>query len=366
MKTILRGYEFRLYPNSEQKRLINQTFGCCRFVFNNLLAQRINYYKENKKSLSNNYSCLLNDYDFLKDVPSQALSQITQDLNIAYKNFFRNPGVIGFPKFKSKHNHNQSYRDCMPSKSMIIDNNHIKLAKLGIIRCKVHRPLPNDCRIKNYTVKQKPSGKYFVIILVEEVYFEEPSTGCCVGFDLGVKDLIITSEGQKFDNVKLTAKYANQLAFQQRRLAKMVNGSNNYEKQRIKVAKVYEKITNKRKDYLHKISHKLIIENQVIVSEKLKVSNMVKNHKLAKLIEDCSWSQLCSFVSYKSEWNDRNYVQIDTFYPSSKTCSNCSYKLEELSLNIREWNCPSCGQHHDRDINAAINILNEGLRILNS
>ena len=193
------------------------------------------------------------------------------------------------------------------------------------------------------------------------------STGTIVGIDLGIKDLLITSDGDKFENPKTLYKYEKKLAKEQRKLAKKKISSNNRNKQRIKVAKIYEKITNIREDYLHKISHKLIQDNQLIVSENLKISNMVKNHNLAKSILDCSWYELTRQLEYKAEWNGRKYVKIDTYFPSSQTCNVCGYKNSDTKdLSVREWDCPKCHTHHDRDVNAAINILNEGLRIIKS
>jgi len=366
MKTILRAYKFRLYPNKQQIEYFEKCFGCCRFIYNKMLDDRIKYYQETGKSLKTNPASYKKDYEFLKEVDSLALCSEWNNLNSAYKNFFERK-ESGFPKFKSKHCSHQSYTTFNQKGTIAITNNGmcVKLPKIGKVCFVYHRQLPENSIIRSATISKTATNKYFISILVAEEYQELESTGCIVGIDLGIKDLVITSNGDKFDNSKTTSKYSKKLAKQQRRLSKMKKGSSNYKKQKVKVALVYEKIANTRKDTLHKISRFLISENQVIVSENLKVSNMVKNHKLAKAIEDCSWSMLTSMIEYKSSWNDRDYLKIDTFYPSSKTCSSCGYKLQELSLDTREWTCPSCGQHHDRDINAAINIMNEGLRILN-
>lgn len=373
---MLKSYKYRIYPNKQQEELIQKTFGCVRFVYNQCLAYKIDKYKNEKVSLSridcNNYKnrVLKKEYEWLKEVDKCALDNAVINMDSAYQKFFKEHA--GFPKFKSKHNNRKSYTtNCMYNnggkyKTIEVNfhNNKIKLPKLKWVKAKLSRNL--EGKIKSTTISQEPSDKYFVSVLVETEHIPIESTGCMVGIDLGIKDLLITSDGEKFENIHTTKKYEKKLAREQRRLSRKVKGSNNWNKQRIKLARVHEKIRNTRVDNLHKISHKLISENQVIVSEELSVSNMVKNHNLAKSISDCGWYELTRQLQYKADWNGRQYIKIGRFVKSSQTCHVCGYVNQETKdLAVREWTCPECNTYHDRDVNAAINILNEGLRMLN-
>lgn len=285
-------------------------------------------------------------------------------MDSAYQKFFKEH--TGYPKFKSKKNSKRSYTTNFTNDNIEIsfDNNKIKLPKLKWVKAKIHREFQG--KIKSATISQVPSGKYFVSVLVKTGHIPMESTRNMIGIDLGIKDLLITSDGEKFNNIRTIKKYDDKLSKEQRNLSHKVKGSKNWNKQRIKVAKIHEKIHNTRIDNLHKISHKLVQENQLIVSEDLAVSNMVKNHNLAKAILDCGWYELTRQISYKSEWNNCQYIKIGRFTKSSQPCNVCGYiNIEIKNLSVREWVCPKCGTKHDRDINAAINILNEGLKLLN-
>ena len=374
MKTVIKGYKYRIYPTEKQKELINKTFGCSRFIYNHFLAMKIELYKTDQKSLSyNKCSELLTELkkekEWLKEPDKFALQNSIKDLDTAYQNFFREHKKgntnQGFPKFKSKKNNYKSYRTNFTNNNIEInfENNQIKLPKLKWIKCKLHRNFTGN--IISATISQVPSGKYYVSFNVECEHEELPETEKFIGLDLGISDLLITSNGETFENNKLIYKYEKKLAKLQRQLAKKQKGSKNFNKQRIKVAKLHEKITNIRMDNLHKISSQIVKENQFIFSEDLNIKGMVKNPNLSKSIHDVSWSELTRQIQYKSEWNERTYHKVDRFYASSQICSNCNYKNNKTkNLSIREWTCPECGTNHNRDINASINILNQGLKDL--
>ena len=332
-----------------------------------MLNDKIEYYKKNNKMLNNTPAQYKKDFPWLKEVDSLALSNAQMNLDKAYKNFFRDKSV-GFPKFKSKKNNYYSYTTNNQKNTInIVDGKYIKLPKLKtLVRIKQHRQIPIDGKIKSATISKNPSGKYYISILVEQEIKELPKNEFAIGIDLGLTDFAITSDGVKYSNPRYLRKSLNKLIKEQRKLSRKKKGSKNRNKQRIKIARVHEKIINQRKDFLHKLSFELINENQVICLEDLQVKEIQQNKYLSQSVSDVGWYEFRRQLEYKSKWYGRIISFVDKYYPSSQICSNCGNNTGKKSLDIREFDCPYCGRHHDRDINASINILNEGLRILNN
>lgn len=362
-----RGYKMRIYPNQEQTVLINKTLGCARFVFNQGLAFRSDSYKAglpaNYSATNSKLNQLKADEDtaFLKEVDSIALQQSLRDLDAGFRNFFSKRNK--YPKFKSKHDHNQSYRTINQGNNIRFDGNQIRLPKLGWM--KVKKSFGGIGHIHSVTVRRTPSGKYYISVLADFVPKQLEPTSKNVGIDVGIKEFCTLSDGTVINNPKYLEHLESKLCKEQRRLSKMQKGSNNWNKQRIKVARIHERIANKRRDFLQKLTTALVRENQTICVEDLNVRGMLKNHHLAKAVSSVSWYEFFRELVYKCNWYGRTLVKIPTFYPSSQTCHACGYKHPYVkNLAVRSWVCPNCGTTHDRDTNAAINILTKGLELI--
>ena len=372
MKIVYRTYKFRMYPNAEQRQVLARYFGSVRFIYNHYLAERKRQYEESGRS--DNYAKQAKDlvalkrtegFDWLKEINSQTLQQTLMHLDAAYRNFFNH--TADFPKFKSR---KRGGSFTVPQFCYIEDGYvHIPKFKDGL-KVKEHRKVRGA--VRSMTVSITPTGKYYVSILTEEQFEPIAKTNQSVGLDMGLKSLVTTSERETYDNNRYTKKYEQKLATTQKHLSRKQKDSNGWERQRLKVAKIHETLANSRRDWQHKVSADIVERYDTICIEDLGVKHMEekkkggKKNRLSKSISDAGWSSLVAMIVYKAEMNDKTVVKVDRYYPSSKTCSVCGWKNESLSLADRSWTCPECGTKHDRDVNAAVNILSEGLRVLSS
>ena len=369
---MLKAIKIRIYPSDEQKNFINKQLGCCRVVYNSCLAYRRDKYEKEGISITSSQAInyiveLKKDREWLKEVHSKVLQQSVMDMNSAYKNFFE--GRCGFPKFKSKKDYEQKCR--FPKDAFIgIRGNRIDLIKsLKDIhfKCSVRdeRYLnKNQDKVHSLTLTRNKVGQYYLSVLVDKQIEPKQSVNSVVGIDLGIKDFVITSEGQVFENLHFKKSETNKLKRLQRQLSRKQPNSNNREKVRIKLAKLNQKIRNKKLHYLHQVSNQLVSENQIIYMEDLNVKGMMKNHNLAESIQEMNFGEFKNLLTYKCLQYGRQLVFIDKFYPSSKTCHCCGYVNKSLKLSDRQWICPECNSVIDRDLNAAMNIKDEGLRII--
>jgi putative transposase len=359
--------KIRIYPTKEQQVLINKHFGCARFVFNYFLNQKKEGYLQFGRSPTKNICSAqlpamkkTEEFEWLKEVNSQTLQAELEHLEVAYNNFFKKKS--GFPKFKSKHNDINSFK-VPQSASIDLESKTIKIPKFEPIKFK-HRLKQTEVEPNSAVISRNRIGQYYASVQFEGEIEIKESTGECIGIDLGLTHFLIDSNGTKIDNPRLLKKQLGKIKYLQRMHSKKKKGSKSKEKQRIKLSKKHNDVTNKRKDFQNKLSTKIISENQVICLEDLNIKGMTKNHKLAQAITDVAWSSFVNMLKYKGMWHNRNVVFVDRWFPSSKTCSSCNWICDEMRLDVREWICPKCGCNHDRDINAAKNILRQGLNEL--
>jgi putative transposase len=370
-----KAYKFRLYPNAEQKILINKTFGCVRFVYNKMLAERKEVYeefKDNKEELrlhkSPTPAKYKTEFEWLKEVDSLALANAQMNLQVAYNNFFRDIKT-GFPKFKSKHKDKDSYTTNNVNNNICIYDKKLKLPKLGLVNIRLHRQIPESQKIKSCTISKTPTEKYFVSILVEyEQEIPQPiiNLNNILGLDMDMKNLYTDSQGVRAEYPRYYRQMLDKLAIEQRKLSHCKIGGNNRKRQKVKVAKVHEKIANQRKDFLHKLSRQICDEFDGACIEDLNMKSMSQCLKLGKSVMDNSWGTFTTLLNYKLSEQGKPLIRIDKWYPSSKTCNICGCVNDNLTLKDREWICEGCGTMHDRDWNAAKNIRDEGIKLLMS
>jgi putative transposase len=363
-------YKFRIYPNKEQSSLINKTFGSVRFLYNQMLADKIEYYKETKESFYVNPEYYKAFYPWLNEVDSRALKYAKIHLETAFNNFFKNNK--GFPKFKSKKRSKKAYTTCpadMTTRNIRIEDNKLRLPKVGFVKIKLTKRIPSDWRLVSVTISQSASGKYYASICYEyesQVQKMDPSKvriEKCIGLDYSMKSLYVDSNGEEANYPKYYRLMEKKLAREQRKMSHMKLGSHNREKQRVKIAKIYEKIHNQRIDFLHKLSTLLAIKYDLICVEDINLQNMSKSLHFGKSIMDNGFGMFRFMLTYKLHDRGKEIANVDRFFPSSQLCHVCNYRNYDLTLDIREWYCPKCGTLHDRDVNAAINILNEGFNM---
>ncbi|MBD2532418.1 IS200/IS605 family element transposase accessory protein TnpB [Nostoc flagelliforme FACHB-838] len=369
-----KAFKVTLIPNHKQEILINKSIGCAKFVYNHFLALKQELYQTEKKTLTYNacsqrLTLLKKEIEWLQEVDKFTLQNSLRNLETAYKNFFadlkkaKGKKGVGFPKFKKKHGCKQSYKTNLTNGNIQVIKNRLKLPKCGWVR--FHKSQDVIGTIVNVTVTRTLSGKYIASILCETEIEKHPQVSQNIGIDLGIKSYLVTIDGEVVDNPKYYRIQKRKLRSYHKKLSRSVKGSNNRAKAKIKLARTYQRITNLRDDFLHKLSTRLIKENSIICIENLQVANMVKNHKLASSITDASWSKFVAMLEYKALWHDRIVQKVGTFYPSSQTCNHCGF-INPLvkDLKLREWSCPSCDNYNLRDVNASLNILSEGLKIL--
>lgn len=359
-----KAYKFRIYPNKEQKIIFAKTFGCVRFIYNRMLSDKIEYYNKFQKKLNNTPAQYKSEFEWLKEVDSLALANAQMNLQNAYNNFFRDKKV-GFPKFKSKKSNRQSYTTNFVNGNIVIQNGKIKLPKIGLVKMKQHRAIPEYYKLKSVTISESASGKYYASILFEyenQVQKTEPHT--FLGLDFSMHELYAASDGTTAQYPRFYRQALEKLEREQRKLSKMQKGSNNRSKQRIKVARLHERVANQRKDFLHKQSRQITNAYDCVCIEDLNMKAMSQSLNFGKSVADNGWGMFATFLQYKLEEAGKQLVKIDKFFASSQLCSVCGYQNPETkNLSVRKWICPCCRTHHDRDVNAAVNIRNEGMRI---